>query len=77
MGAKYNYYTNYKGEIVKYRMDSDYDTPEQRTFKSRANAISCCGLVDCDKYKTCDLKQTPKGDLKCTGYNMDTKRLNC
>lgn len=72
-----NHYKDYKGRTIQYAMESDYDTPEKREATSKLNAIRNCGLVDCDKYYTCDLKQTPKGDLACTGYNMDTKRSNC
>lgn len=70
-----NFYWNIKGELVKYRMCSDYDTPKERE-KSNMNLdiiMHECSMYECKFiFSGCNRKfkkQFDKKDnRKCTEY---------
>ncbi len=68
-------YIDYKGNSRQYIKTSDSDTPELRHKESILLAFKKCGLVDCVSYKSCDLVQVKKENIKCIKFHHINKLL--
>ena len=67
MGKRINYYRHAEGYLVQYRMNSDYDTPEERRKRSILNDERC-KIDSCKIFHTCDRKQVAGKNVKCINY---------
>ncbi len=70
--SKINYYKDFEtGNIVRYTMNSMYDTPEKRAKRSELNfRQNKCQISSCKYYKECDKihRKDKTNKVKCDEY---------